>query len=63
MQKCKVCSNEFGWQNIIKSAWFYRYDKPMICDKCKTEHYINLTSRLITILSYIDSSVTYFHIC
>lgn len=53
MQKCKVCSNKFGWKSIIKSAWFYRYDKPMICGKCKTEHYINLTSRLVTILSYM----------
>ena len=60
MQKCKVCSNEFGWQNIIKSAWFYRYDKPMICDKCKTEHYINFKTDYNIVL---HSSITYFHIC
>jgi len=50
MQKCKKCSQQFGWKSIIKSIWLRLY-APIICDKCNTKHYADFSTKLIVAFS------------
>jgi len=50
MQKCKECSNEFKYKDILKSIWVKGY-APIVCVECETKHYVNFSTRLILSLS------------
>lgn len=48
MQKCKECDNGFKYKDILKSIWFQRFGyEPIVCDKCKTTHYVHYSTRVI----------------
>ncbi len=46
MQKCKVCSNNFKYKDIMKSLMIKGY-APIVCDKCNTTHHVHYSTRLI----------------
>jgi CXXC-20-CXXC protein len=50
MQKCSHCSSQFKRKNIIKSVWLRSYS-PIRCENCNTQHYFNVSTRLICGLS------------
>lgn len=52
MDKCKKCSKKFEWKTIIKSTWLNNYS-PVICDSCKSVHYLTLLTRFITSFSIV----------
>jgi CXXC-20-CXXC protein len=50
MEKCSNCLSQFKRKSIIKSVWLRSYS-PILCEKCNTQHYFNVSTRLICGLS------------
>ncbi|WP_427847153.1 TIGR04104 family putative zinc finger protein [Clostridium folliculivorans] len=46
-QKCKNCSGQFRWSDVIKSIGF---GNKLECDNCKTRYYMNNSSRIVIFL-------------
>lgn len=59
MDNCKECSNKFRYKAILKSIWLNGYYEPMICDKCNTKHYVNISTRIIISLSIFGPLIIY----
>lgn len=53
IQKCKKCSNQFTWKEVIRPIWFSWTYSPLKCPRCNTEHYINITTRLFIALGIV----------
>lgn len=46
MPKCSGCLCQLKSRDVIKSTWIGLYS-PIVCEKCNTKHYINLSTRLV----------------
>lgn len=46
MDRCKECSNNFHYKEIMKSMWLSNY-APIVCDKCNTKHHVSISTRII----------------
>ncbi|WP_238881497.1 TIGR04104 family putative zinc finger protein [Clostridium sp. YIM B02551] len=47
VQKCEKCSKEFPRKDIVKSVWSWSGYKPIVCEGCKSVHYVNIATRLL----------------
>lgn len=58
MDKCKECSNKFHYKEILKSIWFNRY-APIVCNKCNTENYVSVSTRIILGIAIMGPFIIY----
>ena len=59
MDKCKKCFNKFQYTEILNSIWLKGWYEPVICDKCDTRHFANISTRVITNLSIFGPLIVY----
>ncbi|WP_369995141.1 TIGR04104 family putative zinc finger protein [Paenibacillus sp. RC84] len=46
-KKCKNCKTKFGWKKIFRAIWS---KSKIICNHCKTENEISLSSKIVFFL-------------
>jgi CXXC-20-CXXC protein len=67
LQECEKCHTKFKWIDIYKSVWKATKKKTTVyCRHCKTEHTMNLESRILSsvfvfLTAFISFYLVFYH--